>query len=61
MRAETKTNVSGARTFREAGIGVRKVPMQRLEYSGFQPPIGERRALLPERGPGGSGLGLLFT
>ncbi|HWO39124.1 MAG TPA: hypothetical protein VNO32_60895, partial [Candidatus Acidoferrum sp.] len=51
---------TGAPKFREAGIGVRKVPMRRPEYSGLQPPIGERGALLPERGPGASGLGLLF-
>jgi hypothetical protein len=35
--------------------------MRRLDYSGFQPPISERRALLPDRGPGGSGLGLFFS
>jgi hypothetical protein len=34
--------------------------MRRPEYSGFLPPTGERGALLPERGPGASGLGLLF-
>jgi hypothetical protein len=34
--------------------------MQRLEHSGFQPPIGERGALFPERSLGASGLGLLF-
>jgi len=34
--------------------------MRRPEFSGFQPPIGERSALLPELGPGASGLGLPF-
>jgi hypothetical protein len=33
-------------------------PYRRLEHSGSQPPIGERAALLPERDPGASGLGL---